>query len=160
MEDHNRAAELPREDPLVMYLVVRKSLNMSGGKTAAQCAHAAQMLTMRYYELKETSSKLQRSFRDNKDVPVPADVMAAYKAMAPKISIFGEWVAAAIRKVVLEADEKEWAKLKAEIKDSEHAKVVDAGYTELEPGTETVIGLWPIRKSQASKTVRRLQALK
>jgi peptidyl-tRNA hydrolase len=60
----------------------------------------------------------------------------------------------------LKADEKEWIKLKQEIKDQPHVIVRDAGLTELEPGTETVIGLWPVRKSKRSKTVARLQVLK
>lgn len=38
--------------------------------------------------------------------------------------------------------------------------VVDAGLTEIPSGSETVIGLWPMRKSQVPKTVKRLQVLK
>ena len=32
-----------QEDPIIMYLIVKESLNMSAGKTAAQCAHASQI---------------------------------------------------------------------------------------------------------------------
>jgi len=37
-----------QEDPLVMYLIVRETVPMSVGKTAAQCACASQMLQLKY----------------------------------------------------------------------------------------------------------------
>lgn len=163
MVDHDSPEEVAKrasqEDPIVMYLVVRESINMSIGKTAAQCAHSSQMLQMKYEEIKNASRDLQKQIsqlveNDKKGM------LSEYKAIAPQISIFGEWMASSFRKVVLKADEKEWQRLKEEIKIQSHVIVRDAGLTELEPGTETVIGLWPIRKSQVSKTVKRLQVLK
>ena len=47
MKDHETpeavSSRAEQKDPIVMYLVVHESLNMSIGKTAAQCAHASQM---------------------------------------------------------------------------------------------------------------------
>lgn len=142
--------EIPvKEDVLVMYLVVRKSTNMSLGKTAAQCAHASQMLQMKYEKLHKA---LVNSRKHDLEKPKNEDPFVKLEL------IFQQWIAAAIRKVVLQADEKEWVRIKEEC--PENVVVVDAGLTELEPGTETVIGIWPMKKSQAPKTLRRLQVLK
>jgi peptidyl-tRNA hydrolase len=163
MVDHNSPEEVAKrasqEDPIVMYLVVRESINMSIGKTAAQCAHSSQMLQMEYEEVKDASRALQKQISQLVEND-KAGMLAEYKAMAPSISIYGEWMRGSFRKVVLRADEKEWQRLKEEIKDQPHVIVRDADLTELVPGTETVIGLWPVRKSQVSKTVKRLQVLK
>lgn len=159
MVDHNSPEEVAKrasqEDPIVMYLVVRESINMSIGKTAAQCAHASQMLTLQFFDLKDTANHLHRLLNSTTD---NVEMLERYKAMAPKISIFGEWTQTSFRKVVLRASEKDWVKLKEDEKNK--VIVVDAGLTELEPGTETVIGLWPVRKSKVSKTIKRLQVLK
>lgn len=124
-----------QEDPIIMYLIVRESLNMSIGKTAAQCAHAAQILLQKYY-------------------------LDYFAEIDDKHDLFRSWLNSSFRKVVLRADEKEWSKLKNEFAPNNIALVVDAGLTELEPNTETVIGLAPMRKSQVPKLVKRLQVLK
>jgi peptidyl-tRNA hydrolase len=132
-----------QDDPLVMYLIVRETVTMGVGKTAAQCVHASQMLQLQYQKLCENyqSLKIHRDLFHN------------------KFNIFEKWLSSSFRKVVLKADDKEWAKLKREFKDS-MVLVVDSGLTEIAPNTETVIGLWPMYKSQVPKVVQRLQALK
>ncbi len=139
MEDPNSPEAIQKraaqEDPIIMYLIVRESLNMSIGKTAAQCAHAAQILLQKYY-------------------------LDYFAEIDDKHDLFRSWLNSSFRKVVLRADEKEWSKLKNEFTPNNIALVVDAGLTELEPNTETVIGLTPMRKSQVPKLVKRLQVLK
>jgi peptidyl-tRNA hydrolase len=51
---------------------------------------------------------------------------------------------------MIEADQYDWRSV----------IVVDSGLTEVAPGSATVIGLWPMYRSEASKIVKRLQALK
>lgn len=144
MENHNTpeaiAARANQPDPIIMYLIVRESLEMSIGKTAAQCSHAAQMLTLQYMNYKDIahSSGLKGS---------------EWSLM------FKEWLNTSFRKVVLKADEKEWIKIKESMVNS-MVLVVDAGLTELQPNTETVIGLFPMKKSEVPKVVKRLQVLK
>jgi peptidyl-tRNA hydrolase len=161
MKDHNEPEV--DEDPVVMYLIVHESLNMGMGKTAAQCAHASQMLTLKYFTMKETSSGLQKQMYPLLNLPPDQSAMAkmkaAYSELSRPLSIMGEWLNSSYRKVVLRASDKDWAKLKEEFKDS-MVLVVDAGLTEIAAGSETVMGLWPIRKSKVSKTVKRLQVLK
>lgn len=163
MKDHETPeatkARAEQEDPIVMYLVVHESLGMGVGKTAAQCAHASQMLTLDYFEMKERSKILQKKMGSSFAGDRTPEVEAEYAKLARPLSIMGEWLSSSYRKVVLRASDKEWAKLKEEFKDS-MAMVVDAGLTEIPSGSETVIALWPIRKSQRSKTIQRLQVLK
>lgn len=145
MKDYNSAESVKdrvsQEDPIVMYLIVRESLGMSTGKTAAQCAHAAQALTLKYMKL----DKVALTTND-------------YKQKIMWLE-FQEWMDSSFRKVVLKADDKEWQKLKGEFKDN-MVLIVDAGLTEIPSGSETVIGLWPMKKSLVPKIVKRLQVLK
>lgn len=149
MTNHNSPEEVSKranqEDPIVMYLIVRESLGMGVGKTAAQCAHASQMLQLKYSEYNETWATEQLcGWSSTIDLPL--------------LTIFRNWLNTSFRKVVLRADDKEWLKVK-EL--SNHIVVIDAGITEIAAGSETVIGLWPMYKSEAQKTiVKKLQALK
>jgi PTH2 family peptidyl-tRNA hydrolase len=126
MEDRNSpeaiAARAAQPDPIVMYLIVKESLGMSIGKTAAQCAHASQMLQLRFQEMDQ-------------------ERICGWKVPA-NMDIFKEWLDTSFRKVVLRAKDKEWDKIKAECVN--HIVVVDAGLTEIAAGSETVIGLWPM----------------
>ena len=150
MEDHNSPEAIAQiasqEDPIVMYLIVRESLNMGTGKTAAQVGHATQMLTIEYFELVD----------DYEHVLADKDFQASVRG---KLEIMREWLNSSYRKVVLKANDKGWDRLKKEFKDT-MVLVVDCGLTEIAAGSETVIGLWPMYKSNATKTIKRLQALK
>lgn len=145
MTNHNSPEEAFRratqEDPIIMYLVVRKSLEMSIGKTAAQCAHASQMLTINYF------TGYSPEYSVEKD---------------PWMVLFEEWLKSSFRKVVLQADDKDWAKLKEHlgVLGLEYCIVVDAGLTEIAAGSETVIGICPMRKSEVPKIIKKLQTLK
>jgi PTH2 family peptidyl-tRNA hydrolase len=163
MKDHNSpeavAERAAQEDPIVMYLIVHETLGMSTGKTAAQCAHASQMLTLDYFETKDKSRALQKKIMETTDEDEVHVMKALYAEQNRKLSVFGEWLQGSFRKVVLRADDKEWAKIQNDY-GNHMIMVVDAGLTEIAAGSETVIGLWPMRKSQRPKTIQRLQVLK
>ena len=147
------------EDPIVMYLIVNETLNMSIGKTAAQTAHASQYLMMQYMDLKDESRALLKQMSSAVNDPALVEIIKSqYSNMGRKISIMGEWMKVGVRKVVLKADLKEWRKIKEAY--PECALVVDAGLTEIASGSETVIGLWPMRRSHANRIIARLQVLK
>lgn len=158
MEDHELpeaiAARANQEDPIVMYLIVRE-LGMSVGKIAAQVGHAVQMLGKKRDKIdNEINSHIDPVYGPPDDLwdRIPETVKQALK-------IWDEWDNTSFRKVTLTADEKEWVKLKA-ITDIPKVIVVDAGLTEIASGSETVIGLWPMRKSERPKLVKKLQVLK
>lgn len=155
MEDHDSsaaaAARADQPDPIVMYLVVRESLGMGIGKTAAQCAHASQMLLLKYQ--REIDNWMEGTDFTRHPAPVlPSD-------SEEKWILFQEWLDGSFRKVVLKADDKEWEKIKAEFP-NKFVLVVDAGLTEIAPMSETVIGIWPMRKSQVPRVIKKLQVLK
>ena len=151
MENHETPeaiqARAEQTDPIVMYLIVREMLEMSIGKTAAQCAHASQMITLKYLPLyiKYFEKDIEESGWLDK---------SSYESYL----YFAEWLAGSFRKVVLKADEKEWVKVKNELPNNSII-VVDAGLTELNPNTETVIGLWPMKRSERPKIIKKLQVL-
>lgn len=160
MEDSPEKIEARKnqEDPIVMYLIVQESLGMSMGKTAAQCAHASQMLTLLYF-------KQEQEMRNNlgfigKTEP-NTGVYSTDQLAMNRIHIFRDWLAGSFRKVVLRADTKEFHKVRGSFVNGVNGVVVvDAGLTEIAAGSETVIGLWPMKKSEVSKIVKRLQVLK
>ena len=161
MKDYNSpeavAQRTNQEDPIVMYLIVRESLGISIGKIGAQCAHASQMLQLKYNQFEKVVTNFD--CLENIGVPPSFEEKKEFDLVNSQYVIFNKWLDSSFRKVVLRADDKEWAKLKETFKDN-MVVVIDAGLTELEPGSETVIGLWPMYKSQAPKLLKRLQVLK
>jgi peptidyl-tRNA hydrolase, PTH2 family len=133
------AAARDEEDPLCLRFVVRKSLEISSPKLAIQCAHAMQLVMLRYLR-----------YYTNPDCNESEEELSRCKNLK-------EWLVYPYRKALLVADDKEWEKLKTEIP---VFLVKDAGINEVDPGTETVLALWPMRKSEAPKLVKRLQACK
>ncbi|SRR5258708_31004867 len=143
MKNHNSsaaaAARASQEDPIVMYLVVRESLNMTTGKACAQAGHAVGMLMQKYFI---------------------AEITNDITLLTNKHEIFNQWLDGSFRKVVLSADDKEWENIKEHFEIGEIVVVVDAVLTQLKPMTETVIGVWPLHKSTQPKVLKKLQVLK
>lgn len=158
MEDHNSFEEITKraaqENPIVMYLIVKESLGMSIGKTAAQCAHASQMLQMKYSKLCEDAESYLPHIWESRS----GDLEKVPLSIRNDVDIFYQWMKSSFRKVVLRAKDKEWDKIKEACPN--HIVVVDAGLTEIPAGSETVIGLWTMRKSERPKIIQKLQVLK
>lgn len=147
MENHNSS------DPIVMYLIVRESLNMSIGKTAAQCAHASQMLLLKHFK---NVDKIASYYKPK---PFYIEELVVPQTMLDFSDLFNKWLDTSFRKVVLKADDKEWLKIKQAFP-NQHIVVVDAGLTEIPPDSETVIGLYPMYRSTVPKVIKKLQVLK
>lgn len=149
MKDYNTPEEVSlranQDDPIVMYIIVNENLNMSIGKACAQCAHASQMLQLKYQNT--TAKYYDEEFAD------------ITQEQEDKWVIFQWWLEGSFRKIVLKADDKEFIKVK-NIMTEHDVLVVDAGLTEIPSGSETVIGLWPMHKSKAPKIIKKLQVLK
>lgn len=160
MEDRNSpeaiAQRASQEDPIIMYLVVRESLGMSVGKVGAQCGHAGQMMLLKYMEEVCAHSGVTGFFAKWFNF-----VFKDKATDEARLEIFREWLDTSFRKVTLTADEKEWNKVKGFFLD-EHSRVtvVDAGLTEIPSGSETVIAVWPMRRSQRPQCIKKLQTLK
>jgi peptidyl-tRNA hydrolase len=143
-----------QEDPIAMYLIVRSSLieEMGVGKTCAQVGHAVSMLMMEYHKLSNRYDKYLAS-KGSSEYP-----QASNDLWQSQYFLWSDWLKNGIRKIALKADDKEFEKLKEEQK-GRMVFVIDAGLTKLEPGSETVIGLPPMKKSQRSPLLKRLQVL-
>ena len=125
---------MSEDNPLCMYIVINTSLGMSTGKMVAQGCHAVEYLCSRYQEIKSS----------------------------PEGYLFKKWMGEGNhRKVVLQADNKEWQKLKEQYRDDPNVAIVhDAGFTEIPRGSETAFAIWPMHKDDAPKLIKRLQVLK
>lgn len=142
--DDEQLAEIRKNqpDPIVHYLIVRKSLGMGAGKIPAQCSHATKMLMLRYHSILKDYPSLSLTEMHTYD---------------PLLNITEEWINTSFRTVVLVADDKQWEKIKEEVR---VFLVKDAGLTEVAAGSETVLSTWPMYKSQAPKIIQKLQTLK
>ena len=147
---------MTNDDPLVMYLIVRESLNMGAGKVGAQCGHAVQLIMLEWINMQKLVASRMISDSINRKIDVPC----ANDKQVENYNKFNDWVDrktnGSFRKVVLRAKDKEWEKIKNEL---DHVIVVDAGLTEVAAGSETVIALWPMRKSERPPLIKRLQVL-
>lgn len=124
------------ENPLVVYLIVRESLGMSAGKIGGQCGHAIQYLMQEFYSINNHN----------------------WNAMNWFIIRMNKWIESKTHtKIVLKASDKEFEKIKEEYNP---IIVVDAGKTEIAANSETVIVLYPMFRSERTKTLQRLQLLK
>jgi PTH2 family peptidyl-tRNA hydrolase len=130
-----------QEDPIILYVIVRKSLNMGVGKIAAQVHHAAKIFLLRHNAIRNDFSAL------------PPAEMEIYE---PLLNITEKWIDTSFRTVLLVANDKDWEKLKDQLR---VFIVRDAGLTEVEAGSETVMSTWPMKKSERPKLLRRLQVL-
>lgn len=70
-----------------------------------------------------------------------------------------KWTRESNRKLIVKgADEKDWAKLQSST--FEGAVQRDAGLTEVDPGTETVVAFFPFEEVETPKLIKRLRLLK
>jgi peptidyl-tRNA hydrolase len=123
----------------VVYIIVNKDLNMSLGKTCAQVGHAVQYLCQHYFSIRQSQEKNPTEKTEK------------------LINDYLEWsVECQSTKIILGADSKEFNKLKESELDP--FIVTDAGKTEVEPGTETVLAFWPMEKD-SNKVIKRLRLL-
>lgn len=122
-----------QKDPISQYYIVRTDISMSVGKICAQVAHAAQMFALEF-----ASRNLSNSLGSKKD-------------------LVEQWMNGSFRKIVLGGTAKDFEKIKNIL---DVFVVRDAGLTEVECGTETVMVSWPMLKSLRPKELKRLQVLK
>jgi peptidyl-tRNA hydrolase, PTH2 family len=132
-------ARAQQEDPIIQYYIVRKDLDMSVGKMCAQVAHAAQIFTISYQEM----------VKEIPLCPLGGEVLR-------RKEITEKWLAGSFRKVVLKAKKSEFEKIKKEL---DVFVVTDAGLTEVEAGSETVLVTWPMKKSEQHKILQQLRCL-
>jgi peptidyl-tRNA hydrolase len=154
-------------DPFVMYIIIRRSLKLSKGKVGAQCGHAVQYM-MQDDSLHERWPTKEETALRSKQVVHPETLTDTDRANIEKMEAesharcerhdhFREWSRGDHAKIVLGATDDEF--MKVQLENDPVFMVVDLGYTQVAPNTETGLGLWPMRKSWASPTVKSLLPL-
>ena len=152
-------------DPYVLYTVVRRSLKLSVGKAVAQGQHAAHYVVRAGERANaDTHPSRDEIMLVTARQPLTAEEQerldghrAANKLRRERGRHYRAWDEGEHAKVVLGATDAEFAQVVAE--NPFHFSVIDLGYTQVPPDTLTVLGLWPMRKSQASATVKTLRPL-
>lgn len=137
--------EEPIEDDVVnideytMYIFVNNDLAMGKGKIAGQVAHATQIVTAALlrlgfdYIIKEHLHKVLSS-SNNEDSPEQTNPAPdAYER-------FLEWEGSQQKKIILKATQKEMEELQ---KLPESISVYDAGRTQVQPNSLTVVAFYP-----------------
>lgn len=121
------------ENSVVMYLVVNKSLNLTAGKIAAQIGHLVE------YLIEDLLTYRREGIIWTNDEELS----------------YVEYRNTGTTKIILKADEDQWSELKvlAEV------IIVDEGRTECPPNSETVLGFFPMRKSEAPDVIKKLSLL-
>lgn len=130
-----------QEDPIVQYYIVRTDVPMSVGKVCTQVAHGAQMFAFEYI------SRRMNYISNGLNLVEDTDL---------KLELTKKWKEGSFRKVVLGGKAKDFEKIKKEL---DVFLVRDAGLTEVESGTETVLVLWPQLRSKCPKILKRLRVL-
>jgi peptidyl-tRNA hydrolase len=156
-------------DPYVLYLVVRTDLKMGVGKIAAQCSHAVQYFLDAYNrqqagECTACGSKgawfpSEKFFRIVTNVPSGNPPRAALsEEEQARINDASIWKNSPEHtKIVLGANDKQFETVKKE--SPVYFSVIDLGFTQVAPNTETVLALWPMRKSKRSPILTKLRPL-
>lgn len=125
---------MKQENEPIMYLIVRNSLGMKKGKIGAQTAHAAIGIFKKYLDNKSSFSK------DNN-------------------KIFDQWMETGTTKIVLKANDDEWMQLKKILNEDMWYIVRDAGRTQVEKNSETVIAMFPLPKNKVPSIIEHMSLL-
>lgn len=134
-------------DEIIVYYVVNYSLKMTGGKVAAQTAHATQLLMQDYLEL-----AMHNRFPSRQN---PKEFYSMYDEYW---ELFDDWLDSNYKKVILSANQSQWEYLKKS--KQKHLIVVDMGLNEIKPNSETVMVFYPMEKSTVPKQIAKLQTYK
>jgi peptidyl-tRNA hydrolase, PTH2 family len=136
-------AEERDPDPIVMYIVVRRSLKLSAGKVGGQCGHAVDYLTREPEKARE--GQLLMCVEPSEELSARLDLLREWR-YSPEHT-----------KIILGATDEEFERVKVE--NPEHFLVTDLGRTQVAPNTQTCLGLWPMRRSARSPILQVLKPL-
>ena len=134
------------ENPLKLYTIVRKSLKLKGGKIGAQCQHALDYLFREALRI----SQLEKRHLKSEHVL--------------DLGSFRLWQnSQAHTKIVLVASDEEFEEVKKAYPNDDlikrHFLVIDAGFTQVEPNTETCLCVWPMHESSRAEILQSLKPL-
>lgn len=124
---------MENENSLIMYFIINDSLGMSPGKVAAQCTHACKMITIDYNNTKNS--------------------LPCFPKGGDKYKKVKDFESCNIH-ITLKASQSKFDKIKSEF---DCFVVKDLGFTEVCPGSETVLVLRPMNKKSVPDIIKRLR---
>jgi len=175
LEDGDEEDESESEASLPEYkmvLIVRKDLNMSGGKIAAQVSHAVHRLLQKGYrdteEYKKTYKKvlvedLKVDEKAVEELVVEEKNGSTSSCNDNSLSLRNIciWESTGCKKITLQVESfEELLGIRKKVKEREKSDIIptatirDAGHTEIPPGTTTVLGLGPCEESLLNEVLR------
>jgi len=137
------------DDEVVMYIVVNSDLKMNKGKIAAQVGHAVQQLMLAAIGLKKNMNSLWNDIFSGGNHTKYIELHEEYKK-------FREWLYGSYPKVILKAD---YGTLESILKYERSVKIVDEGRTQIEKGSITVVGFFPMRRKDTPEEIKKLKLL-
>jgi peptidyl-tRNA hydrolase len=163
MEDVPALAVTAEDEKIVLYVVMRQRLKLVGGKIGAQVGHAVMFIVeeaAREHQPTPDELRLRRM-----RVPLTEDESKALEALEQaddrrraRQLLYQEWRAGEYGKIVLAASDEEFHLVKMRYGTS--FLVIDNGHTQVEPNTETCVGIWPMRKKDRCDLLLRLKPLR
>lgn len=129
------------KDPLVLYIVVRQSLNMDNGEIAIQVGHIVEKFLLKYFKIQICSSKkelMQFNILSNEDLKHAKETT--------------EWIEHSSLKIVLSADDQSWSDIKKEY--GKELFIIKDNFN-----SETALCFWPEHTSQISNMIKSLPAV-
>lgn len=134
-------------DKIVEYIIVNEDLGMGVGKIASQVAHAQTTIDMKMSDLRENIfGKEEELFEP--EYPITEELYI-------RNINYNYWFSHGQAKVILKANEgtlREALKIGA-------LSIVDAGNTEVAPGSLTVVAFYPQQKSNLHEFTKNLKLL-
>lgn len=142
MSDTDEESRVMMNEEVIMYIMVNNDLKMKKGKIAAQVGHLVGNITEELVTKRHKSLSNSKS-RTNSGVALPDDC----------IRYFLWKYYHKCKKIVLKGTE---AEMKVFLQHKECRHVRDAGYTQVAPGSMTVIGFLPGRNKEMFKDYKLL----
>lgn len=127
------------DDPIVLYIILRQSLQLDKYQTAHFTANAVQQLLLRYFTLQVLAVKT----KDN----LSASNMG-------RLESTNLWLSSQSKKRIVNADEQTWDKIRGEFVVGR--EVICLKETVLEPETETAFVFWPSKYSCLPEFIKTL----
>lgn len=114
------------DEPIVLYIVLRQSLQLNADATSHCIANAIQHILLKYFTLQVLTVKTH------------------HPLMEDRVATTTKWLSSHSKKVIINADDDLWFKVKQELgKDLFCLTDLEADYSDV----ETTLILWPLQDS-------------
>jgi peptidyl-tRNA hydrolase len=122
-----------RENRIVQYIVIPRSLKMTPGKVGATCGHAVQLFMQAYSRRRERHGSTDE-----------------------RCQMVDAWLLSSYPKIILGASDEDFVIVR-HLDDA--IAVIDVGLKEVAPGSVTAVVFWPMWKFAAASILQEMRPL-